>query len=392
MNTSTAITELINFPEPCGPAGKITHVMWGSFGIRPFLESDEGERLEIECVASGVNYYAMYYTGRDGRKLRVGMCPFVGGCNYAFFMHAGDAHPPWDQPDCFLLTSWTSKDYAGNDNPNPWTGQAESAAHPVLDHARSIYDVVGDNLTKADLKFEYATPPPIACPPKRAPEGKSLGVVSVDPPLGDETEAFFEDAANRLAALTGPQAAMSMDSTSPADLDGSGAVDDSDAAILNAALGKCVGSAGYDVRADFDLDKCVTFADQQIFEDLRRASADTTPPTLTVTATPETIWPPNHAMRAVEVAAQAADDKDPNPVVRLLAVTCDDGCVAAEDIAGAELGSDDRAFELRAERQGQGSGRTYTITYSATEASGNEATAVTTVVVPHDQGKGKGRN
>jgi hypothetical protein len=32
-------------------------------------------------------------------------------------------------------------------------------------------------------------------------------------------------------------------------------------------------------------------------------------------------------------------------------------------------------------------GRIYTITYSATDGTGNKSTATTTVSVPHDQGK-----
>jgi hypothetical protein len=40
---------------------------------------------------------------------------------------------------------------------------------------------------------------------------------------------------------------------------------------------------------------------------------------------------------------------------------------------------------LRAERSGTGSGRVYTITYTATDASGNSTTASATVTVPHNQ-------
>jgi hypothetical protein len=54
-------------------------------------------------------------------------------------------------------------------------------------------------------------------------------------------------------------------------------------------------------------------------------------------------------------------------------------------MSGAGTGTDDRAVSLRADRAGAGPGRTYTLTYSATDASGNSAAAVTTVSVPHDQ-------
>ena len=73
--------------------------------------------------------------------------------------------------------------------------------------------------------------------------------------------------------------------------------------------------------------------------------------------------------------------------MKLESITCDDACAPTNDIAEAELGTDDREFELRAERKGSGTGRTYSITYSGTDASGNKALATATVVVPHDQGK-----
>lgn len=47
------------------------------------------------------------------------------------------------------------------------------------------------------------------------------------------------------------------------DLDGNGVVDDQDAAVIKATMGKCQGTAGYDARADYDGDQCVTFADYQ---------------------------------------------------------------------------------------------------------------------------------
>lgn len=123
-----------------------------------------------------------------------------------------------------------------------------------------------------------------------------------------------------------------------------------------------------------------------LYEKFMRAT-DTTAPELHVEASPRTLWPPNPKLVQVLTTGSVSDNEDPSPVVKLVSITCDDGCDVAQDVSGAELGTDDREFELRAERKGSGAGRTYTIVYSATDASGNEARAVTTVVVPHDQGK-----
>jgi hypothetical protein len=43
-------------------------------------------------------------------------------------------------------------------------------------------------------------------------------------------------------------------------------------------------------------------------------------------------------------------------------------------------------LELRAERLGSGSGRTYTIAVTCTDANGSAGTRSATVTVPHDQG------
>jgi len=89
---------------------------------------------------------------------------------------------------------------------------------------------------------------------------------------------------------------------------------------------------------------------------------------------------------SIAVTVNVSDNVDPSPKVRLLSITCDDSCNPAQDIAGATVNTDDRTFQLAAWRTGSGSGRTYTITYSATDASGNSTTAKTLVTVPHDQG------
>ena len=82
------------------------------------------------------------------------------------------------------------------------------------------------------------------------------------------------------------------------------------------------------------------------------------------------------------------DDYDPNPAVELVSVTSsepDDGPGDGHttgDIRGAHIGTDDRSFQLRAERSGSGPGRAYTVIYRATDASGNAAIASAIVFVP----------
>ena len=114
---------------------------------------------------------------------------------------------------------------------------------------------------------------------------------------------------------------------------------------------------------------------------------DVTPPTLTVTLSPNTLWPPNDKLVSITAAITVKDDYDPEPEIKLKSITASE-MLATGDIQDAQLGTDDRSFSLVAKRAGTNqAGRIYTVTYSATDASGNKATASATVTVPHDQGK-----
>jgi hypothetical protein len=123
--------------------------------------------------------------------------------------------------------------------------------------------------------------------------------------------------------------------------------------------------------------------------------ADNTAPTLALVPHPAILWPPNHKLNAVEVVVVAMDACDPHPVVVLSSLTSsepDNGLGdgdTSQDIQGAAVGTDDRAFLLRAERSGTGSGRTYSAVYNVTDASGNSTNGLTTIVVPHDMGDAK---
>ena len=112
---------------------------------------------------------------------------------------------------------------------------------------------------------------------------------------------------------------------------------------------------------------------------------DTTPPSLSVTLSPSTIWPPNRKLVVITATISVSDNSDPHPTVRLVSITCNE-TYDAGDIAGAAFGTDDREFSLRASRTGQRKeGRVYTVTYQATDAAGNRTTTSTTVTIPHDQ-------
>jgi hypothetical protein len=58
------------------------------------------------------------------------------------------------------------------------------------------------------------------------------------------------------------------------------------------------------------------------------------------------------------------------------------------DIDDATAGTADGDLLLRAERDGRGPGRVYTLTYKAVDRSGNATPAIATVTVPHDLGHG----
>ncbi len=119
---------------------------------------------------------------------------------------------------------------------------------------------------------------------------------------------------------------------------------------------------------------------------------DTTPPELTLFASPSQLWPPNHALVPITVTVTTEDVCDEHPTVRLVSIVSNEGTLAngsghtSPDVAGAAFNTDDRNFQLRAERRGSGNGRIYTITYEAKDASGNITISSVTVTVAQSQG------
>lgn len=120
---------------------------------------------------------------------------------------------------------------------------------------------------------------------------------------------------------------------------------------------------------------------------------DTTPPALQITLSPNLPWPPNHNLITIAATIAASDSCDANPSVVLASITSnepDNGLgdgdrpddIQAVGGGPVPFGTDVRQFLLRAERSGIGNGRTYTVTYTAKDASGNSVSASATVLVP----------
>ncbi len=104
-------------------------------------------------------------------------------------------------------------------------------------------------------------------------------------------------------------------------------------------------------------------------------------PTLSVSVSPNRLWPPNHKYRTVAATPTASSDVVD---LSLVSVTSDepDNGLGDGDTANDIVIVDDLTVKLRAERSGRGDGRTYTLTWEATNSCGATVTASATVDVP----------
>ena len=120
---------------------------------------------------------------------------------------------------------------------------------------------------------------------------------------------------------------------------------------------------------------------------------DLTPPTLTCAVGPAVLGPPNHKLVPVIANVSVADGVSGPGGFTLEGVTsseADAGLGNGDtpgDIQGFAIGSDDRTGQLRAERSGSGSGRTYRLRYTGADIAGNAASCDAVTLVPHDNGK-----
>ncbi len=119
---------------------------------------------------------------------------------------------------------------------------------------------------------------------------------------------------------------------------------------------------------------------------------DSNAPRLRPIANKYILWPPNHKMVDIVIAANASDNSG-CPVTLNATVTSNE---PQYGLGSGDTGPDwtepviDQTtgmiyLQLRAERSGRGKGRRYTITITATDCSGNISTAKVKIRVPHDK-------
>jgi hypothetical protein len=161
-------------------------------------------------------------------------------------------------------TNWISRDYGKNDNnPNCWTRQYELEEN-YLDWAESRYDGLSRYLTKLDYKFEYLWGPPIDKKGLKQygdPKGNLVSVRGVDPPLGPQTEAFFDEVVENLQTL--PQGEpMEWDDSPLCDFDHDGDCDPEDFEFFQHILGTCINDDNYNPIADIDGSGCIDSDDE----------------------------------------------------------------------------------------------------------------------------------
>jgi hypothetical protein len=121
---------------------------------------------------------------------------------------------------------------------------------------------------------------------------------------------------------------------------------------------------------------------------------DTTSPTLSPMPSVTLLWPPNHELQTVTIAANAFDNGGGTIHLEVTLESSEppDKAGDGSTIPDYYIDSVDDAtgiiqLRLRSERAGTGDGRTYKITITATDVSGNNSVAIVEIRAPHDRRK-----
>jgi hypothetical protein len=121
--------------------------------------------------------------------------------------------------------------------------------------------------------------------------------------------------------------------------------------------------------------------------------SDTTPPAITIAATPDILWPPNGKLIPVTVSGTITDkDSNVDAITATYEVKDEYGLIQPSGQITTLDASGHYSFriQLQASRNGNDAdGRQYTITVRAVDDEGNAGSAPAIVIVPHDQGQGR---
>ena len=123
---------------------------------------------------------------------------------------------------------------------------------------------------------------------------------------------------------------------------------------------------------------------------------NSTPPSITLNGNTISLWPPNHSYNTINVTDLVASASSCDGTVNLSSVVIDkvtsdeaeNGNGSGNTLNDIVISCNRHSVQLRAEREGGGDGRVYTITFKVTDGLGHTAFATAKVVVPHSQNGG----
>jgi hypothetical protein len=131
---------------------------------------------------------------------------------------------------------------------------------------------------------------------------------------------------------------------------------------------------------------CADLAGNSASATVSGINIDKTPPVVSCSANPNSLWPPNHKLVPVNTAVTVSDRLSGAAGFTLVSVTSNEPDSGLGDIQGYVVGRPSTSGFLRATRLGSGTGRVYIFVYNGTDLAGNTTSCSTNVVVPHDQG------
>lgn len=192
------------------------------------------------------------------------------------------------------------------------------------------------------------------------------GIV-IAPPVDTDGDGIVDELDNCPTTPNTDQADLDVDGEGDAcdaDIDGDGVVNELDNCVLDPNPGQ------EDIDADGIGDTC---------------DADSYPPVITsAQVSTAVLWPPNHRMVPVTLSVEATDPEGSPVTITIVSVTSSepDNGLGDGDTAGDAQITGDLSVLLRAERAGKGPGRTYTITFEASDAEGHTTLGSINVYVP----------